>query len=183
MVRTDSSDIASSRRRPTPGSFEALVQPSRTDPPESTAPIATAAAPRAKILAGSRILVVEDDPDARELVGAVLADAGAVVECASSVAEGFEAFGRFAPELLVSDIAMPDEDGYSLMRRVRALGAAGNGAIPAIAVSAFTRPEHRAQAHAAGFSLHMSKPVLPAELVASAQRLIASRHGNLPKAG
>lgn len=163
MVRSASSETDSSRRMPKAGSFA------------STAPVETPAPPRGKSLAGLRILVVEDDQDARELVSAVLADAGAVVECASSVAEGIEAFSRFAPELLMSDIGMPDEDGYSLMRRVRALGAAGGGAIPAIAVTAFTRREDRVQAQAAGFSLHLGKPVLPAELVAAAEMLTASR--------
>lgn len=177
MVRIVSSEVASSRRTLAPTWFGGLLQPSQSDTPERGAAIEGPASPRAKSLAGLRILVVEDDTDARELVCAVLADVGAVVECASSVAEGLDAFSRFIPELLVSDIAMPEEDGYSLMRRVRALDASAGGAIPAIAVSAFTRPEDRVEALAAGFSLHVGKPVLPADLVHAVQALIASKGG------
>jgi CheY-like chemotaxis protein len=135
-----------------------------------------APAPRAdRSLAGLRILVIEDDTDARELLSAVLIEAGAVVECASSVATGFDAFSRFNPDLLLSDIAMPEEDGYSLMRRVRALCAAEGGGVPAIALSAFTRSEDRIKALEAGFSLHMGKPVCPAGLVRAAHTLASPR--------
>jgi len=127
-----------------------------------------------RLLAGLRVLVVEDDPDARELVTAILEDAGAVVEAAESAAAGFAAMRSFRPQLLVSDISMPDEDGYSLIRRVRALADTEGGDIPSIALTAYTRVEDRAKALRAGFNLHMGKPVKPVELVAALKTLATS---------
>jgi CheY-like chemotaxis protein len=129
-------------------------------------------------LGGLRILVVEDDPDARELVSAILEDAGAVVESAPSAATGFAALRSFHPQLLVSDIGMPDEDGYSLIRRVRALGEAEGGHIPSIALTAYTRPEDRAKALGAGFTLHMGKPISPVALVSAIQKLATPQPRN-----
>jgi PAS domain S-box-containing protein len=126
----------------------------------------------ANLLAGLRVLVVEDDPDARELVNATLTSVGAVVSSAASASEGFEVLLTFKPQLLVSDIAMPGEDGYSLMRRVRALEA-GQGSLPSIALTAYTRPEDRTKALAAGFTTHIGKPVDPSDLVAAVSNLAA----------
>jgi len=127
-----------------------------------------------RALAGLRVLVVEDDTDARELVTAILEDAGAVVEAADSAAAGFAAVRSFRPQLLLSDISMPDEDGYSLIRRVRALGVADGGSIPSIALTAHTRVEDRAKALRAGFNLHMGKPVRPDDLVAAVKTLAST---------
>jgi CheY-like chemotaxis protein len=129
-------------------------------------------------LGGLRVLVVEDDPDARELVSAILEDAGAVVESAPSAATGFAALSTFHPQLLVSDIGMPDEDGYSLIRRVRALGEAEGGRIPSIALTAYTRPEDRAKALGAGFTLHMGKPISPVALVSAIKNLATRQPHN-----
>jgi CheY-like chemotaxis protein len=129
---------------------------------------------RSRMLSGLRVLVVEDDPDARELVAAILEDAGAIVEAAESAAAGFAAMRSFRPQLLVSDISMPDEDGYSLIRRVRALGVTDGGDIPSIALTAHTRIEDRAKALRAGFTLHMGKPVRPVDLVAAVKTLATS---------
>lgn len=126
---------------------------------------------RARQLSGLRVLVVEDDVDARELVTAILEDAGAVVAAAESAAEGFAAVTSFRPDLLVSDISMPDEDGYSLIRRVRALAVTEGGEIPSIALTAHTRIEDRTKALRAGFTLHMGKPVRPVDLVAAVKKL------------
>lgn len=128
-------------------------------------------------LGGLRVLVVEDDPDARELVTAILEDAGAVVESAPSAAMGFDAVRRFHPQLLVSDIGMPDEDGYSLIRRVRALAEDEGGTIPSIALTAYTRREDRDKAIGAGFTLHMGKPVSPLALVTAVRALAARLQG------
>lgn len=122
-------------------------------------------------LDGLKILVVEDDPDARELVTTILEDAGATVQGAESAAAGFERVLTFRPQLLVSDIGMPGEDGYSLIRRVRALGAASGGSIPSIALTAYTRAEDRAKALGAGFTRHMGKPVSPVALVSAVKEL------------
>jgi CheY-like chemotaxis protein len=125
------------------------------------------------VLTGLRVLVVEDDADARELVTTILEDAGAEVESAPSAAMGFDAVRRFHPQLLVSDIGMPDEDGYSLIRRVRALGEDEGGAIPSIALTAYTRREDRDKAIGAGFTLHMGKPVSPLALITAVRALAA----------
>jgi CheY-like chemotaxis protein len=126
-----------------------------------------------RILDGLRILIVEDDDDAREMVSIIFCNAGATVECAASAADGFDAVYNSHPQLLVSDIGMPDEDGYSLMRRIRALQSREGGDILAIALSAFTRPEDRMLALRAGFTIHIAKPVAPTELVATAARVAA----------
>jgi CheY-like chemotaxis protein len=126
-----------------------------------------------RILQGVSILIVEDDDDAREMVSIILVNAGAAVECAASAAEGFQAAYASRPQLLVSDIGMPDEDGYSLMRRIRALQSGEGGDILAIALSAFTRPEDRMLALRAGFTIHIAKPVAPCDLVAAAASVAA----------
>ena len=128
------------------------------------------------VLKGLRVLVVEDDPDARELVMTILEEAGAVVQSAPSAASGFAAIGTFHPQLIVSDIGMPDEDGYSLIRRVRALGEDEGGGVPSIALTAYTRAEDRAKALGAGFTLHMGKPVSPMALVSAVQLLAEHRN-------
>jgi len=116
--------------------------------------------------------VVEDDSDARELLAMILRGAGATVTTASSVAEALQVLQRKPPHVLVCDIAMPGEDGYTLIRRIRA--GEGDPALPAVAVTAFARREDRDRALDAGFDLHMPKPVEPAELVSAVASL--ARH-------
>lgn len=128
-------------------------------------------------LSGLRVLVVEDDTDIRELLIAVLADAGAVVESAESAAAGLNAVCCFQPQLLVSDIGMPGEDGYSFIRRVRALGAHAGGNIPSIALTAFSSATDREKALGAGFTLHLSKPIDPVDLVCAVKKLAQGRAG------
>jgi len=117
-------------------------------------------------LGGLRILVVDDEADARDLLAILLRQYGADVITASSAESAMEALAQegIRPDQIVSDIAMPGEDGYSLMRRVRALDPEQGGLIPAIAVTAYSRIEDRAQAMAAGFQMHISKPVKLSEL-------------------
>ncbi len=148
--------------------------PNQADDPPSARGQLTPSRHPSPGLGGLRVLVVEDDPDARELVAAILEDAGAVVESAESAAAGFAAVQAFRPQLLVSDIGMPDEDGYSLIRRVRALGVAGGGAIPSIALTAYTQAQDRAKALDAGFNLHMGKPIKPTDLVAAVKTLAST---------
>jgi CheY-like chemotaxis protein len=126
-------------------------------------------------LRGCRIVLVEDDPDGRELLAGSLRRAGADVVAVGSAAEGFDAIRRSAPDVLVSDIAMADEDGYSLIRRVRLLAPEHGGRVPAIAVSAYAREEDRLRALAAGFQQHLAKPFDPADLVALVARLARRR--------
>jgi PAS domain S-box-containing protein len=150
------------------------VAPARAEPPPS--PLRPQAPPRTGAdLRGVRVLVVDDEPDARELVAVVLGDAGSEVEIARSAAEGFEAFRRFRPDVLVSDVGMPDEDGYSFIRRVRALSTSDGGRIPSLALSAFTREEDRAQALRAGYTAHLGKPADPEVLTTAVANLAGVR--------
>jgi PAS domain S-box-containing protein len=115
-------------------------------------------------LDGLRVLAIDDDADALNLVAAILGRAGATVDLCSTAAQGFEMLVAKPPDVLISDIEMPGEDGYSLIRRVRALDPAEGGRTPAIALTAYGRREDRLLAIAAGFSMHVPKPVDPAEL-------------------
>lgn len=118
-----------------------------------------------KELYGLKILVVEDDVDTRELIDWVLRRAGAEVVSAGSVREALDALEKERFHLLISDIAMPDEDGYSLLRKVRALAPSHGGRIPAIALTAHSMVTDRLQSLRAGFQSHVPKPVVPEELV------------------
>jgi CheY-like chemotaxis protein len=122
-------------------------------------------------LRGVNVLVVDDEPDARGFVRECLERAGARVRDAASVAEAMAELARAVPDVLVSDIAMPGEDGYALMTRVRALEGKRGGQVPAVALTACARPVDRVRALAAGFQLHAAKPVDPGELAAIVARL------------
>jgi signal transduction histidine kinase len=122
-------------------------------------------------LAGLTVLIVDDEQDARDVVRTVLADAGAEVLTACSAREALALLTARRPDVLVSDIGMPERDGYLLLRDVRALPADAGGATPAIALTAFARPEDRARATRAGFQMHLSKPIEPRELLASVRSL------------
>jgi len=121
-----------------------------------------------------RVLIVDDEPDARDLLAAMLETAGALVTVAASAAEALDALGKKAQDVLLSDLAMPQRDGYELMRDARASGLAGGG-IVAIALSAHARPEDRQRALAAGFHAHVSKPVELEAIVAEIRRLTRRR--------
>ena len=114
-------------------------------------------------LSGLKVLAVDDQQDARDLIRRVLEDCGARVVTAGSAAEGLAAVARERPDVLLSDIGMPDVDGFEFLRRVRESG----GHVPAIALTAFARSEDRTRALRAGFRMHMAKPVEPAELIAA----------------
>ena len=112
----------------------------------------------------TRVLVVDDQPDARELVGVILERYGADVILASSAEEAFIAFARRNPDVVVTDIEMPLEDGYALIRRIRALPPEAGGKVPAAALTAYASAGDRMKVLAAGFNMHVAKPVQPAEL-------------------
>jgi PAS domain S-box-containing protein len=116
-------------------------------------------------LDGLRVLVVDDELDARTLLTAVLETHGAQVEAAASAQDALARLESFGPDVLVSDIGMPGEDGYSLIHKVRALTKNGPKAIPAAALTAFARKEDRARAMLAGFQSHIAKPIDPDELL------------------
>jgi CheY-like chemotaxis protein len=117
-------------------------------------------------LEGFRILVVDDEADARGLIERILRPSGATVVTAGSADEAFEVLRRDRPHLLLSDIGMPEQDGYELLRRVRALSHAEGGDTAAVAITAFARSEDRRRALLAGFQMHLPKPIEPAELIA-----------------
>lgn len=123
------------------------------------------------MLAGVRVLVVDDEPDARALAERLLRDCEAVVTTAASASEALEVVRRERPDIMVSDIGMPGEDGYSLIRKVRALEPAEGGDVLAVALTAYARSEDRARVMEAGFQTHVAKPVEPAELVAAVAAL------------
>jgi signal transduction histidine kinase/CheY-like chemotaxis protein len=126
----------------------------------------------APILNGLRVLVVDDEPDARELLTTVLEKHDAAVTAVASVAEALDVFERLKPDALVSDIEMPNEDGYSLIRKVRSMKTELGGRIPAIALTAHARVEDRLRALSAGYQSHVAKPVEPAELIAVIASLV-----------
>ncbi len=147
------------------GPLPALI-PARRQP---TLPLATAT------LHGLKVLVVDDDPEAVMLVESVLVEAGATVKTCLAAAKAFEVLQWWHPDVLVSDIEMPGEDGYSLISRVRALNAEDGGKTPAVALTAYGRMQDRMRSLAAGYSMHVPKPVDPGELTTIIASLAARR--------
>jgi PAS domain S-box-containing protein len=131
-------------------------------------------------LAGTRVLLVDDDADSLELMKVILEQHGATVDTVRSVDEALRGLDRVVPDVLVSDISMPGEDGFDLMRRVRAMEGPAQGT-PAIAVSAYARPEDAARAVAAGFRRHLAKPVDPRELVRAIDAVRGGRRSWSPR--
>ncbi|SEO54686.1 PAS domain-containing sensor histidine kinase [Nitrosovibrio sp. Nv6] len=118
-------------------------------------------------LPGVKILVIDDEPDARELINEVLTQCEAEVITAASAMEGLEILKSQRPDVMISDIGMPEIDGYQFIREVRNLPAIHGGKTPAIALSAFAHSEDRTKAMIAGYQIHLSKPVESQELIAS----------------
>jgi len=130
-------------------------------------------------LDGLRVLVVDDDPDALNLASAILTDAGAEVRTCLSAPEALAVLQQWRPHVLVSDIEMPGEDGYSLIRKVRALDSEHGGKTPAVALTAYGRTQDRMLSLTAGYSMHVPKPVDPGELTT----IIASVAARPPHTG
>ena len=125
-------------------------------------------------LRGMRVLLVEDDPDAREALQLALVTFGASVSAATSAKEALAAIERARPDVVVSDIAMPGEDGHAFLRKLRALAPEHGGRVPAVALTAFTSREARELSRDCGFHYHLDKPIDPAKLadvIASLVRL------------
>jgi CheY-like chemotaxis protein len=123
------------------------------------------------LLRNLRVLVVDDEEDARLLLQTTLEQYGANVVVAASADEAFAEIDRCVPDVLLSDIGMPHEDGYSLLRRLRARPAAHGGATPAVALTAYASASDRAAAAAAGYQAHVAKPFEPAEIARVVARL------------
>jgi CheY-like chemotaxis protein len=128
-------------------------------------------------LTGIRVLVVEDDDDARGLVEKVLQTRGALVKTVCSASTALDLLEKDRIDVLLSDIEMPGIDGYQLIKELRLRPAAQGGAVPAVALTAYARTEDRLRALRAGFQLHLAKPVHPSELVTVVSSLAMRRNG------
>jgi signal transduction histidine kinase/CheY-like chemotaxis protein len=123
---------------------------------------------------GRRILVVDDDATTRELLETMLADCGAKVDTAESAVAALQQFETAVPSLLVADIGMPNEDGLSLIRRIRERTHDAGGAVPAVALSAYARAEDRVAAIGAGFNDYIAKPATPDDIIAAVEKWLSS---------
>ena len=132
--------------------------------PAKPAAAAVTSAERQLSLAGLRVLIVDDEIDARTLLSAMLERCGAEVLAAESASEGLEKIEHWRPDVLVADIGMPVEDGYGLIKKVRALPKERGGQTPALALTAYARTEDRVRAISEGYQLHLAKPVDRLEL-------------------
>ncbi|XXY44980.1 PAS domain S-box protein [Sorangium sp. So ce269] len=146
------------------------VTPLPEQEPDRRRPAAPRESTKAR-LDGLRVLVIDDEPDARELISAVLSERGAEVRVASSALEAHGALATARPHVIVSDIGMTDEDGYAFIRRVRAMARDGGGATPAVALTAYTSGTSQRLALEAGYDEHLAKPVNPEDLVRVVRKL------------
>lgn len=120
-------------------------------------------------LRGLRVLIVDDDPDTLELLEAILTDAGVMVSSAASVAQAFEQLVSHRPNVIISDIEMPHENGHSFLRNLRSVLDEDGAQTPAIALSGRVQPEDRQRGLASGFDLYLTKPTTPVELLRAVQ--------------
>jgi CheY-like chemotaxis protein len=151
---------------------EPVMAPSSSPPKaETIPPTFDAPAPERNLLVGTRVLVVDDEVDARDALVGLLERYGAAVRSADSVVEAMVALRQSLPDVLVSDLGMPGADGYELIRQLRLLPADAGGQLPALAVSAYATDEHRKRVMKTGFQCHLAKPVAAAELVITVARL------------
>lgn len=151
-----------------------VPEPQHLEPSVTTPDLAFNCPPDLK---GVRVLVVDDEEDARKLLTAVLEQCDASIRTCASVAEALDEIKEWEPDVLVSDIEMPGEDGYALVRKVRELEAEQGGQLPAVALTAHARVEDRMRVLSSGYQMHVSKPVEPAELAV----VIASLAGRAAK--
>ena len=127
------------------------------------------------LLSGMRVLIIDDDRDARELIHKMLAQQQAEIITAANAMEGLLILKSQMPDVVISDIGMPEKDGYQFIREVRRLPAIHGGETPAIALSAFAHSEDRTRAIMAGYQMHLSKPVESKELIASINNLVGGK--------
>jgi CheY-like chemotaxis protein len=147
-------------------------------PPEPEPVAATQAAPQGD-LAGVKVLLVDDADDTLDVLQQILQHSGATIMAASNAGTALALLEREQPDVIVSDIGMPDVDGFELMRRIRRRTAGDGGAIPAIALTAFTRQDDRRKAMQAGFDDYLAKPVEPGSLVAHIAQAVSQRGVNV----
>lgn len=142
--------------------------------PPSTLADVPGAPVNADALAGRRVLLIEDEASTREVLARVLESAGAAVAVAATGQAGIDAYVASSPDLVLSDVGLPDIDGYTVLDRIRAVEReAGRGAVPAVALTAYAGEEDRKRAADAGFTAHVAKPVDAGHLIATLARVIA----------
>ena len=157
------------------------IEPRSEQAPESLVERRALAPEQAAQLHGARILVVEDDDDARHLLVTILEQQGCQVHAVSNVAAAMSSLAERVPDVVLSDVAMPGEDGYSLIQQVRRLPRSRGGDVPVAAITAFARPDDRRQLLNAGFSIHLAKPIDPSEVLATVTTLTRfRRHSDAP---
>lgn len=174
LVQMHGGSVEAMNRQDGPGAIFKAALPISTSLPQVSGGPAKSPAALASALAGSgtgrslkttRVLVVDDEPDAREVVAALLEQRGADVMVADSVRQALAVFERERPQVLVADIEMPGEDGYSLIRKIRNLPLGRGSQTPAIALTAYASTSDRMRLLDAGFNVHLPKPVQPSKLI------------------
>jgi two-component system, chemotaxis family, CheB/CheR fusion protein len=159
-----------------------VLEPALAGATDALGPVRVKRAPRAAAqlldLDGLRVLVVEDDPETRDPLVEMLRSSGAEVRAATSASQAMQIFQEFRPQVLLSDIGMPTEDGHSLIRRIRELGPAGGGDVRALALTAMASARDRQAALAAGFNMHLAKPIGFDELTDALLTLLNRRRGS-----
>jgi CheY-like chemotaxis protein len=123
-------------------------------------------------LSGIKVLVVDDQPDIRLLVALTLSTSGADVHECESAAQALSVLSTWKPDIIVSDIVMPEHDGYWLIQHVRLLKPENGGKVPAVALTALTSAEDRTRAFSAGYQMHVGKPFLPDDVINAVQILV-----------
>jgi hypothetical protein len=163
--------------------FTVTLPISRRTEEESASILVTAPTSGGSVrLDGIRVLVVDDEPDAREMIAMILEEQGATVEVAASAVEALRAAERARPDVLISDIGMPDQDGYALLKNLRAQNGGREALIPALALTAYAGAHDAKMAGMAGFQRHLGKPVVPARLINAVAWLAGQPGGRAPAA-
>jgi signal transduction histidine kinase/ActR/RegA family two-component response regulator len=159
------------------GATFSVTFPLLTDRTEAATPVqgGEVNVPNVRSLNGLRVLLVDDEPEARLIIGTVMRRAGAEVRTCVSARDGLAQLLEWRPDVILSDIAMPDEDGYAFIDKVRSLPRDKGGETPAAALTAYARAEDRAQAFAVGYQMHISKPIDASHLIAMVARLAGRR--------
>jgi signal transduction histidine kinase/ActR/RegA family two-component response regulator len=177
LVELHGGTIEASNRQPVGARFRVRLPygPGPDSTRVSVRPGTEGQAASSHVLHGTKVLVVDDDVEAREVVAGILSQRGAEVFVATSGSDALPLLRRERPHVLICDIEMPEEDGYNLLRKVRALPAREGGAVPAVALTGHARPEDSLRALNAGFQAHVAKPTHPEGLIAIVARL-ADKH-------
>jgi signal transduction histidine kinase len=175
LVEAHGGSVSAHSQGPGTGSQFIVCLPLDSARPRALPVVETKPQPIGQPIAGLRVLVADDEPDAREVMRLALESGGGMVVSVSSAAEALEAMRKSAFDAIVADIGMPDRDGYWLMKSIRQLPASQGGAIPSVAVTAYATEREKDDAIGAGFTEHMGKPFDPDRLVATLSK-IAARH-------